>query len=87
MRQLSKMSVRQAAENLFAENGETTCSEVENWLRQRGFQSVPSPLVSDWMSNLCEEFNWETIFDGERQRFRPRQQSASNVLRISFSAN
>lgn len=80
------MAVRQAAENLFAEHGETTILDVKNWLQQRGFDVVQQ-RISVWMEDLCHEQNWEFTFNGEYRIYRIRRDVDRDVMRIVFSAN
>jgi hypothetical protein len=86
MNPLTKQAVRDAAEQLITQNGQTTTLEVKTALRNLGYFARQSE-VSVLMDELCQELSWEFMQNGAFRIYRKRRDLDGDILKILFSDN
>lgn len=86
MKPLTKQAVRDAAEALFTENGQTTTLDVKNRLRTNGYFALQQE-VSVLMDELSQELSWEFMHNGAFRIYRKRPDLDGDILKILFSDN
>jgi hypothetical protein len=86
MNPLTKQAVKDAAEQLMNQNGQTTTLEVKTALRSQGY-FAKQEAVSVLMDELCQELSWEFVYNGTFRVYRKHQDLDGAILKILFSDN